>query len=190
MAKPILQFKVCKACGIEKPRSEYYKKGSSITTLCKICSNAEMKTRQHKYIGKYVERQNAWRRERYQTDPGYRAHIAETKKRAYEVHRETANAIRRERWANDPLCPARKYYRRKDVKDRTPKWVDLNEMIAIYSKCPKGLHVDHIVPLKGLIDGRPVTGLHVPWNLQFLTPEENLKKKNRITEDYLNTFVK
>jgi len=80
------------------------------------------------------------------------------------------------------MNPARKYNRRKDVKDRTPKWVDNNEILLIYAFCPKGHDVDHIIPLRGLIDGRPVTGLHVPWNLQYLTSTENRKKKNRISE--------
>jgi len=177
-------------CGVLKPRSEFYKKLQTISHKCKPCSNKVSSSHASRYFGKYAEYQNDWRRNKYETDPAYREKISAQKKAVYESRKLEINARRRERWATDPYNPARKYFRRKDVKDRTPKWVDLNEILEVYAQCPAGYHVDHIIPLKGLIDGRPVTGLHVPWNLQYLTAQENLKKHNRITEQSLEDSVK
>lgn len=53
--------------------------------------------------------------------------------------------------------------------------LDLDARREFYKNKPAGMVIDHIIPFKG----KNVSGLHVSWNLQYLTPEENMKKGNR-----------
>ena len=65
--------------------------------------------------------------------------------------------------------------RRAAKLQRTVGWSDKLVIDMIYQDCPEGYHVDHIIPLQG----ENVSGLHVAWNLQYLTPEEKLRKGNK-----------
>lgn len=60
----------------------------------------------------------------------------------------------------------------------TPAWLtdeQMAEMRGMKASCPPGFELDHIVPK---VSSR-VCGLHVPWNLQYLSRAENLAKGNR-----------
>jgi hypothetical protein len=65
--------------------------------------------------------------------------------------------------------------RQKRTKRATPNWVNLRELKTIYENCPIGYEVDHIIPLQNEL----VCGLHVPWNLQYLTVFKNRSKNNK-----------
>lgn len=74
--------------------------------------------------------------------------------------------------------------RKASKLQRTPPWLTKlhYEHIRLFYKAAKVLTteigvrfvVDHIVPLQG----KNVSGLHVPWNLQVITHEDNAKKSN------------
>lgn len=71
----------------------------------------------------------------------------------------------------------REYQASRDAmqQQRTPSWANKDAIKEIYNTCPKGMHVDHIVPLNGEL----VCGLHVENNLQHLDAIENIKKNNK-----------
>lgn len=114
----------------------------------------------------YLRKQSAAWHAAHKDDPEYKAMKTQNtlsyfKKYAGKVN--AANAVRR-------------IQRLK----RVPLWLTQEhreEIIRIYENCPAGYEVDHIVPLQGAT----VSGLHVPWNLQYLLPSENAAKGNRFS---------
>lgn len=111
---------------------------------------------------------------------------AAKKEKWREENRDKHNAINRE-WnkANKPKKAALESKRRAALLQRTPKWLTEDdlwiieqafELAALRTKM-LGFpwHVDHIIPLQG----RKVSGLHVPTNIQVIPGTENVKKHNK-----------
>ncbi len=99
--------------------------------------------------------------------------------RYYQKHTASIKA-RQSKWLknNRPKATALTAFYRAQKRKATPPWLTeehLRDIKEIYKTCPPGYHVDHIEPIKG----KEVCGLHVPWNLQHLPAEENIRKGNR-----------
>lgn len=81
---------------------------------------------------------------------------------------------------NNPGARRAERARRRAIElQAVPKWLSEEEKKAIrdfYKACPKGYHVDHILPLRG----KDINGLHVLANLQYLSAEDNIKKSNKV----------
>lgn len=99
-----------------------------------------------------------------------------------ERRRQRKELERQRREARQTLSLFHANKRRAAKLNRTPPWADLDAMRAIYAEAQRrtretGIphHVDHEIPLQGKL----VSGLHVPNNLQILTGSENSKKRNR-----------
>ena len=101
---------------------------------------------------------------------------------------EKTAAKNRYKEANPDLYKELVSLRRRRFRQATPKWLTQEQKFEIRLKYRLAIElsrrtgvrhaVDHIVPLQG----ETVSGLHVPWNLEVLTQEENLKKYNRLVD--------
>lgn len=117
--------------------------------------------------------------------------ISELKKADYKKHREAYLAQKRSyRQANKGKITALNALRKEVIKQRTPEWLteddfwlirEVYDLAALRTKMfGFSWHVDHIVPLQGKL----VSGLHVPINLQVIPGIENIKKKNKYEVNY------
>jgi len=142
---------------------------------------------------KYRYLQEKW----LQTENGKNSRTA-TSKKYYQNNKEKLSDCRKEynkktnnfhsiQWKkeNPEQVYAATAKRRAAKLQRTPSWLNAGhwlEIDSIYELCNAwrsigfDYHVDHIVPLQG----KNVSGFHVPWNLQIIHAKENLSKANRV----------
>ncbi len=111
--------------------------------------------------------------------------ISKQRKEYWQKNRERCLAAQREcnKKRKAKIIAANKKHKLAK-KQRVPKWLthaDFKYIEKIYEVAAflterTGIEyqVDHIIPL----NGKNISGLHVPSNLQILTKEENLTKSN------------
>lgn len=131
-------------------------------------------------------------RKRYAADPG---RVKKIRQGYRSRNREMILAKARAYYESNPPSQeslnSMNARRRASKLNATPPWTTPEmkaEMKAIYRESiemSKRLgvvfHVDHAVPLKGVV----VSGLHVPWNLRIITQEENLSRPRHFSEPHL-----
>jgi 5-methylcytosine-specific restriction endonuclease McrA len=109
--------------------------------------------------------------------------------RAQSRPQEQKQAYRRKHKASNPeLYKELVNARRRRFRQATPKWLTPEDKIEIRLRYRLAIEltrrtgvqyvVDHIVPLQG----ESVCGLHVPWNMEVITQEENLLKSNKLVD--------
>jgi hypothetical protein len=118
---------------------------------------------------KNLEMMQNWRKQNSEKCASY-----QRKYRSSQKGKIALNAINKARYESG-YRKAWASFRRKGIKQATPKWVIRTELTEFYKNRPKGYHVDHIIPL----NGKNISGLNVVWNLQYLPASENLKKSNK-----------
>ena len=111
-------------------------------------------------------------------------HYALAKKRWMDENKDHHLAVRRAwRLANNAKETERKRRRSNRIRNADHlSQAHQAEIQGVYDFCKifPSFEVDHIVPL----NGKTVSGLHVPWNLQALPIKENRSKGNKFMDGY------
>lgn len=112
--------------------------------------------------------------------------VCETRRLAYQRHKVSALAAKKAyRHRNKGKITALNTKRKAVVKQRTPSWLtpddiwlirEAYELAALRTAVLNfSWNVDHVIPLQG----RTVSGLHVPTNLNVIPAVDNIRKKNK-----------
>lgn len=194
-------MKYCKKCDSTKDLSEFGKdknRDDGLQFYCKECCKATTKRYREANKEKYYASAKRWAKENPDKVKAYR-------QRDFEANKERILAKRREYYLKnrERILEYKKSYgkinrgkrnaieakRYAEKLNRTPNWLTKAQKEEIeqfywlakdlYRVTGETYHVDHIVPMQG----KNISGLHVPWNLQILPSDLNASKGNKYEED-------
>ena len=184
-------MKRCTKCGTEKQFFEFSRSSKTKDGLqyhCKACKLAYQKAnpRRSDSVKRYYEANREVCIARSIASQAKKREMYNQKMRDWvAANREKHLERRRNYYARNAASDIERVRRRQNrIKgaDNLTK-AEKAEIDGLYMFCRlfSGFEVDHIVPL----NGKTVSGLHVPKNLQVLPIKENRKKGNKFTEsDY------
>ena len=175
-------MKLCTKCNTVKELGMFHKgrNPDGYRTWCKAC----VSTYKKQYKIDNAERIKKVQREYDATQNPLRRGYFQQRYLDKKAHINAANKLYRQL---NPHKHAAKETRRRSAKiQRTPAWLTVDdlwiieqayELAALRTKMfGFSWHVDHILPLQG----KTVSGLHVPLNLQVIPAVDNIRKGNRV----------
>jgi hypothetical protein len=171
----VVEPRICQGCGANAAHSAFPSRGRQ----CKVCVSAYNKT----YRASNGSRISASKKQWAVDNADYKA---EQDRKYAQLHPDK-RARARGKWdaANPGKSSAAKKLNATARKKRAPAWLtdddkwmldQAYELAALRTRLfGFSWHVDHVIPL----NGRKVSGLHVPTNLRVIPGAENLRKSNR-----------
>jgi len=190
-----LHIKTCLKCKEDKQLSMFSKNASKkdgLNIYCKDClkiqkakyrSNPKYKAKELEYSKQYrlktieahKEYMKAWHKKNSDSQREYRA----------KYHKDNAEYFMNYNQVNKHKRLSYVRKRQASKLQRTPKWIGKDELWLIEEAYKLAIlrtkifgfpwEVDHIIPLQGKL----VSGLHVPENLRVIPRKDNRQKHNR-----------
>lgn len=171
LGKKLVGTGKCDSCNQIKDAVKFHSK-----TECSACYHKKHRASNKSYL----------KVQKIKRDNRTEEQIEKDKKRKFNYRQKNKELIylyKKEYRKNNPNSrKGENQFRERTIKNQIIAKYFKKEIINIYKTCPENMQVDHIIPLLN----KNICGLHVPWNLQYLSPSENNKKNNHWDGTYDN----